>query len=160
MKKALFLVLVFLPLILSAQLKKDLNKPDFSQYLTTPQSASNSLFGFLDPSKLTMSHQLSMSYSSFGGQSVMLNSYVNTMNYRFNDQWNLKTNLGIVASPYNSMPNNAFLNENQFFGGAELTYKPSDKTTVSLKIESMPYYMYSPYNSYYSNRFNWMKDRE
>ena len=159
MNKSNFLIVIFLivPVMLLGQLKKDLKQPDISNILVQ-QNNPNSLFSFIDPSKLKMSHSVSMSYSSFGGESVLMNSYVNTIDYQFNDRLSLRTNLGIMASPYNSLPNNSFLNEQQFFGGAELNYQPSDNTFLSLRFESMPYNYYRPsfwdsryYNSGFSN---------
>jgi hypothetical protein len=155
--KFLTVVILFFPVLLFGQLKKDLKQPDFSNILVQPNN-QYSLFSFLDPSKLTMSHSVSMSYSTFGGESVMMNAYVNTIDYRFNDQLSLRTNLGIMMSPYNSLPNNSYLNNQQFFGGAELNYKPSDNTILSLRFESLPYTYYKPsfwdsryFNSGYSN---------
>ena len=69
------------------------------------QNNQNSLFAFIDPSKLKMSHSASMSYSTFGGESIVMNTYVNTIDYKFNDQLSLRTNIGIMASPYNSHHN-------------------------------------------------------
>ncbi len=154
MKKIYLICIVFLiiPAILFGQLKKDLKQPDFSNILTQPGN-QNSLFSFIDPSKLHMSHSVSMSYASGGGQSMVMNSYINTIDYRFNDQWSLRTNLGIMSSPYNSLPNNAYLNDQHFFGGAELNYRPSENTLLSLKFESLPalYYRPSLWDSRYFN---------
>ena len=139
-KYLVFLILI-IPALLFGQLKKDLIQPDFSNVLTQP-THPNSLFSFIDPSKLHMSHSLSMSYSAFGGNSVLMNTYVNTIDYQINDQLSLRTNLGIMASPYNTLPNNSFLNNQQFFGGAELNYKPDSNTIFTLKFESVPYNYY------------------
>lgn len=146
------------PLLAFGQLKKDLQQPDFSNILTKPQNAA-SVFSFLDPSKIKMSHSLSMSYSAFGGESILMNSYVNTIDYQFNDQLSLRTNIGIMASPYNSLPNNSYLNNQQFFGGAELNYRPTDNMFFTLRFEKMPYtyYRQSLWDSRYFNSelHNW-----
>ena len=121
MKQFIFIISIFLliPALSFGQLKKDVNKPNISNTLQTA-TMNNSLLGFLDPSKLTMSHNFSMSFSSFGGHGMMLNTYVNTLNYQFNDKLFLTTNLGIMNSPVNSLPGNSYLNENLIFAGAEL----------------------------------------
>jgi len=154
MKKINYLIALTLiiPVLSFGQLKKDLEQPDFSNILVK-QNNPNSVFSFLDPSKLKMSHSVSMSYSAFGGESIVMNTYINTIDYQFNDQLSLRTNLGIMGSPYNSMPNNAFLNDQHFFGGAELKYKPSDNTILSLSFQSLPYSYYRPsiWNSRYIN---------
>ena len=148
--KYILVIILILPVLLLGQLKKDLIQPDFSNVLVQ-QNNQNSLFAFIDPSKLTMSHSVSMSYSTFGGESIVMNSYVNTINYQFNDQLSLRTNLGIMTSPYNSMPNNSFLNQQQFFGGAELNYRPSENTVLSLSFQSLPYNYYRP--SFWDSRY-------
>lgn len=148
--KYLLALIIVVPVLSFGQLKKDLKQPDFSNVLTRP-SHSNSLFSFIDPSKLQMSHSVSMSYSTFGGESIVMNSYVNTIDYQFNDQLSFRTNLGIMASPYNSLPNNSYLNNQQFFGGAELNYRPSENTILSLRFESLPYNYYRP--SFWDSRY-------
>jgi hypothetical protein len=154
--KYLLTIVLILPVLSFGQLKKDLKQPDFSNVLTQPSNPA-SVFSFLDPSKLKMGHSVSMSYSSFGGESVVMNSYMNTIDYQFNDQLSLRTNIGIMASPYNSMPNNSYLNNQQFFGGAELNYRPSKDMFLSLKFESMPYNYYRPSlwdSRYFNSGFN------
>lgn len=143
MKRYLLILAIFslVPSMIFAQLKKDLKQPDFTTVLTQP-SNPYSLFSFIDPSKLKMSHSASMSYMSVGGESIIMNSYVNTIDYQFNDQLSLRTNLGIMASPYNTLPNISYLNEQQIFGGAELNYKPGENTLLSLRFEYLPAYYY------------------
>jgi len=150
--KYLSLIILVLPTLILGQLKKDLQQPDFSNILTQPAHPA-SVFSFLDPSKLKMSHSLSMSYSSFGGESILMNSYVNTIDYKFNDQLSLKTTLGIMASPYNSLSESSFINNQQFFGGAELNYRPTDDMFFTLRFEKMPYsyYRQSLWDSRYFN---------
>jgi hypothetical protein len=88
-----------------------------------------------------------MSYMSMGGYGMMLNSYINTINYKFSEKFFLTTKLGIMNSPYNSLPSNSAWNDVQFFGGAELKYLPSDDSAIIFRFESTP--MMYPYNRYY-----------
>lgn len=148
--KIISIILLLIPALSFSQLKKDVNKPNISNTLQTG-NMNNSVLGFLDPSKLTMSHNFSMSFSTFGGHGMMLNTYVNTLNYQFNDKLFLTTNLGIMNSPVNSLPGNSYLNENHIFGGAELRYLPTKNTRISLSFESVPYF-YSR-NRYYNSRY-------
>lgn len=153
MKKIRFsiLILVLIPVLSFAQLKKDVQSPNISNTLTT--NYNNSFLGFLDPSRLTMHHNLSMAYTSFGGTDLVVNTYLNTMQYQFSEEFLLTTKLGIMTSPYNSLPGENALTKSQFFGGAELRYKPSENTVISLSFESTPYYYQR--NSFYhmSNRY-------
>jgi len=145
MKKIILIltIIILIPALTFGQLKKDLKQPDFSNILTK-SSYENSLFSFIDPSKMNMSHSVSMSYSSFGGQSIFMNTYVNTIDYQINDQVSIRTDLGIMASPYNTLPNNSSINNNKFFGGAEINYRPNENTIFSLRFDSTPYMYYRP----------------
>ena len=121
----LTLVLIILPTLGLAQLKTNVTKPNISETLQT--STTNDAFvGFLDPSRFKMSHNLSMSYMSFGGHGALVNSYVNTLHYKFSDKLFLTTNLGIMNTPYSTLPGSEDQNGYEFFGGAEIKYLPTE----------------------------------
>jgi hypothetical protein len=141
--------IIFITSLGFAQLKSDMKKTDVARDLKF-NYANNSLFGFLDPSKIDMHHSFSMSYMSMGKMDAMVNMYINNMSYRFSDKWMLLTRLGIMNSPYNSLPQDSYLNDTKLFGGAELRFMPSEKTMISLSFDSLPYYYPMNYNSYYS----------
>jgi len=145
-------MLILVPILGFAQLKKDVEKPNISSTLSTPAS-DNSFLGFLDPSRMTIQHNISMAYVSVGGIDMVLNTYLNTMQYQFNENLFLTTKLGVMTSPYNSLPGENALSESQIFGGAEIRYLPSKNTVISLSFESTPYYYYR--DSFYnmSNRY-------
>jgi hypothetical protein len=143
------LILVLVSSMGTAQLKSDLQKPKVAKDLNFDY-AKNSLFGFLDPSKIDMHHSFSMSYMAMGKTNAMVNMYMNNMSYRFSEKWMLLTRLGIMNSPYNSLPQDSYLNDTKLFGGAELRFSPSEKTMISLSVDTMPYYYPMQYNSYYS----------
>ena len=145
----ILLIVVTIITLGSAQLKSDLSKANVAKDLNF-NYAKNSLFGFLDPSRIDMHHSFSMSYMTMGKTNAMINMYMNSMSYRFSDKWMLLTRLGIMNSPYNSLPQDSYLNDTKLFGGAELRFTPSEKTMISLSVDSMPYYYPMYYNSYYS----------
>src|SRR4030042_6245829 len=116
MRKLLSLVLVFcLPYIILAQLKENTKLPAFSQVGVRPNS--NLILGFLNSEKLKMHHTFSMSYMSMGrAGGMMVNSYLNTIEYQISNPLFMRLNLSIANSPSNSF-NNPALNNTQFFGG-------------------------------------------
>jgi hypothetical protein len=132
-----------------AQLKSDLQKTNVARDLKF-NYANNTLFGFLDPSKMDLHHSFSMSYMTMGKMNAMVNMYMNNMSYRFSDKWMLLTRLGIMNSPYNSLPQDSYINDTKLFGGAELRFMPSEKTMISLSFDSLPYYYPMYYSGYYS----------
>ena len=156
MKIYLFIVAFFVVILLNpqkdyAQLKKYDKGPRISDVLTRPGSG---LFSFISSDKFHMSHSISTSYSAFGsGGGMMLNSYVNTIDMKLSDNLFLRTNIGIMSSPYNTFGDNFFLNKPQFFGGAELKYDFSDNSSLLFKVDYSPYNRnyYSPFYSPYNN---------
>jgi hypothetical protein len=149
----LFLILTFIIALSSpsfAQLKKDTGNPTISGILNSPRN--DLLLGFIDPSKIQMHHSLSMSYSSFGGQGIMMNSYLNTINYQLSDNLFLQTNIGLLSSPYHTFGENSALNDPKLFGGAKLRYNINDNSSIQLQFDYAPYYYYQP--SLGSYRFN------
>lgn len=141
------LIILLVPLLAMAQLKEQTKAPDFSSILEQP--ANSFLFGLLDPSKVHMNHTLSMSFGMAGGQQMLQNSYLNTMLFNLSDKVTLRTDLGILSTPYHTFKSNS-LDKPQFFGGAELNYQVSDNAFIQLRFESVPYTNYY-YNGFYNN---------
>ncbi len=148
--KITLLLIFIMPVFVFGQLKRDTEKANISSTLQSG-GMQNSMLGFLDPAKFHMSHSFSVSYASAGGAGVVMNTYLNTINYKFSDQLSIRTKLGIMASPYNNMPNQPYLNDAQLFGGAEVIYRPTENSALMLRVESVPAnYFYRPglYNNY------------
>lgn len=140
---AVIFMILMIPTIMSAQFKTQ-TQPDISKKIAAP--ATNLFFGFLNPDRLSMHHSFSASFMTMGNHSLMLNSYVNTIDYRISNPLLLKVNLGIANMPYSSFGDNPGLNDTQFFGGAELQYRPSNSTSLSVGVNVMPGYYYGyPY---------------
>jgi hypothetical protein len=151
MKRFLIILLILsLPFMVFGQFKKQTELPAFSEIVA---KSSNTFLGFLNPEKFSMHHNISMNFMSFGGAgSMMINSYMNTINYRISDPLLLRLDLGIMSTPYNSF-NNPALNNTQFFGGAELYYKPSENSLIKVGFDVRPGY-YRPVYRYY-NGYDW-----
>lgn len=144
MKKfSLTILILLIPVLLFGQFKTQ-NSPEISSQIAEP--ATNIFFGFLNPDRLTMHHYFSASFMTMGNHSLMLNSYVNSIQYKISDPLLLRVNLGIANMPYNTFQGNPGLNDTQFFGGAELQYRPSQSTSISVGVNVTPYYYYGyPY---------------
>ncbi len=152
MKKVLLIVLILsIPVMCFAQFKDQAKLPAFSQVLANP--GNGYILGFINPEKFSMHHSFSMNYMTMGnGQGMMVNSYLNTMDYQISNPLFLRLNLGIMNSPYNSFVNNPAVNNTKFFGGAELMYRPTENTSIKLGVDVRPGY-YGP--SYYNNYYGW-----
>jgi hypothetical protein len=140
------------------QFQNQPTKPNISNILNNPMG--NIMGGLLNPEKFQMHHTVSMSFGNFFGQSLMLSSYMNTINYQFSDKLNLQANLGIMSSPYNTFGKDFYLNKPQFFGSAQLNYRLNDNAHLMLRIESSPFgygygngYGYGLYTPFLDERF-------
>lgn len=139
----LFLTLL-LPTLLFAQLKSQDKPVELKKELLQP---ANQYLGFslLDPSRLTMSHSVSMSYFSMGGRGLSQTMYLNTLQYQIANPLMLTVQWGIQNYPYNSFSkDNPAFQSGFFLSGAELKYQPNDKFEMKFQYRSMPG-MYNPY---------------
>lgn len=149
--KKIFAIVVLLGLILSvnAQFKEQLeNKSSIREGFLDPGMSNSNIFGFIDPSKFSMNHSISMSYSAFSGQGVALGVYTNSMRYDFADNLNFQVDASIVNSPYNTL-GDGFTNSINgiYLSRAAVNFKPSDDTKISLEFRQGPG---AYYNNYYS----------
>ena len=157
-RNILFLFVTLLVLLFSinsyAQLKKDTGNPNISGILSSANK--DFLLGFLDPSKIHMRHSFSMSYAGFSGQGMMLNSYMNIIDFQLSENLFLQTNIGLMNSPYNTFGEDFYLNDTKLFGGAKLKYRINDQSSIQLQFDYTPYYYYSPMlGSYRYNNFDY-----
>ena len=124
----------------------------------------NALTGFLDPSRLSMGHQVGMGYTTFGGRGYSQGYYMNTISYRFKAPVVLRTRLGITNNPfasggYNSPGTTSLgsaFNNAEFFGGADLDWRPKENILFRLSIDKLAPGMY--YQGPYSRRWGMYND--
>ncbi len=129
---------------------KDSGFPTTSVYDGIVNTQSNSLFGFLNSDNFQMRHSYQMSLSTFGGQSLALGAYTNSIFYKFSNKLNFQLSTSIVMSPYSSLGKNF---QNSFNGiyinNAQINYKPWKNVDVMLQYSQLPPgYYYSPYSYY------------
>lgn len=121
-------------------------RPQTTQDLLRQPMMDKSFGGILDPSRITMSHQMGMGYSSAGG-GVTQGYYQNTISYRFDAPVLLRLRTGVTNNPFAnsgtmSRPGQSALanmfNNAEFFGGADLLWKPKDNVHIKLSFDKMP----------------------
>jgi hypothetical protein len=146
-------VLVLLPAVVFGQLKEQQKPQPFSQLLTTGLSAPQGLIGFigLDPTRFSMHHSFSLSYTSLGGRGYSQGVYLNTMSYRFSDPLHVSVQWGILNQPLSSLGAPSLYQSGFFFSGASVEYKPSKDLSFGLQINHTPPSQWygSPYRNYY-----------
>jgi hypothetical protein len=115
-------------------------------------SAPSLLLGWFDPSKFSMHHSFSMSYTSFGGNGISLGTYTNTMMYDFASNLRARADVSMSYSPFNTLPmQNGKKNDlsSIYLSNASVDYKPWDNVMVQFQYRTLPYGWY--YNSPFSN---------
>ncbi|MCK5738150.1 hypothetical protein KAH55_03170 [bacterium] len=154
-----FSILIMLPCLLSGQIKIKQAPSDVQQMMQGgyDQVGNFSILG-MQGDNFSMSHNYSMSFSSFGsGNSVSQGMYLNTMNYQFSIPMTLSVQWGMMYQPSATgvFDQNSSQGMDLFFSGAELNYRPNDKTSLHIGIYRRPKNYYSPYAySPYGNGFN------
>lgn len=142
----LILALVVLANTLTfAQFKEQVeSKPDVYQSII--QGGNRSYLGFFNPANLFMRHSFSVSYLSIGGKGMMINSYTNSIFYKFSDNLNLQADISLVTSPFNSF-GKGFQNQISgiYLNRLELNYRPSNNIFISIQYRQLPFYQFYPY---------------
>jgi hypothetical protein len=143
------LLLIFSAGISNAQIidedysKKELNK-----------STNNLILGIFNPSNFSMNHRFEVSVvsSSYGDASIT--SYINSMNYKFNDKLSVSADVSLQYSPYaNSIYGSSYSEQlrNDLSGinlsRLSLDYKISDNSYLTFEYRNIK-------NSLYNNGFN------
>ncbi len=157
MKKLIILVffLLILPFTTYPQFKdSNIFKPSVKDGMIN--DSPNFILGLFDPSKFSMHHTYSMSYTSMGKEGVALGVYTNSMQYNFTDKLNVQLDASLVHSPYSSLGKN-FQNSISgiYIDRAQLNYAPWDNVTVMLQYRQIPYgSYYSGYDYFNSSPFS------
>jgi hypothetical protein len=134
---------------------------------TNTSGSNNLLFGFINPNKFTMNHSFnaSMVTSSYGN--VSLTSYVNSMNYQFNDRFNISADVKIQYSPFadNGLgsASSQALQKNLsgvYLSRASLNYQISENSFINFEYRNIDQgdYLnnsYNPFSPYSSFNPNW-----
>ena len=162
MKRDLVLVIVLVLLLAvtaSAQAPyRDTTSPTSREQITMPSYRSSTL-GLLDPSRITMQHQMGMSYMSYGGRGYPQGYYLNTLTYRFNAPLLMRVRLGVANNPYASSAGagpttgsmGGLFQNAEFFGGADIDWRPRDNVFVRFSFDRTAPGLYYGYP--YMNRW-------
>jgi hypothetical protein len=97
------------------------------------------LSGLFDISKFNMHHSFSLSYMSFAGQGMSLGVYTNSMQYKFSDDLDVRTDISLMTSPFNSLGKDAQNSlSGLFLNRAELNYRPWKNALLQISYRQIP----------------------
>ncbi|MFN3135836.1 MAG: hypothetical protein ACK44H_09745 [Candidatus Kryptonium sp.] len=146
--KRLAMVLVLTIFVSSfgfAQFKEQIeSKPDIYQSII--QGGQRSYFGFFNPANLFMRHTFSVSYISIDGKGMMINSYTNSIFYRFSDNLNLQADISLISSPFSSLGKSFQRGiSGIYINRIELNYRPLNNMLINIQYRQVPFYNYYYY---------------
>ncbi|HWP83101.1 MAG TPA: hypothetical protein VNN76_10655 [Bacteroidota bacterium] len=140
MKKLLGLAIVLVAAgsVAFGQFKANIEpKPTVSESLVRPDDGL--IFGWFDPSRLTMRHSYSLSYSSFGGRGLSLGVYTNSLYYQISAPLDVQFDISVMHSPFNSFGKEY---QNQLSGiylsRAQLNYRPAENMLFQIQFRQVP----------------------
>ncbi len=97
------------------------------------------LFGLFNPNNFSMHHSFSLSYQTFGNQGLSLGMYTNSLAYKFSEDLDLKADISLMASPYNTLGKQYQSSlSGLFLNRAELNYRPWKNTLFQLQFQQVP----------------------
>lgn len=154
-KKVLFVILTLI--LIGGIVHAQESGSQSGVFVAKPSSVFEKPKGFLDalldPSRFSMSHSYSMSFSSMGGRSFNQGLYLNTMDFRFSDPLTMRLRIGYAHQPFGGgLGMNGPANGQLFLQQARIQYKPSDKVMFTLDYQQLPSSMLYPYSFYHRHR--------
>lgn len=153
MLRNVLLVSVCLSLTTIAQFKQQVeSRPNVGESLIRPEG-SGLMFGWFDPSRLTMHHSYSLSYMTTAGQGLSVGMYTNSMFYRIADPLDVQVDISLMHSPYNS-----FGTTRDFSGlvlsRAQLNYRPAENMLLQIQYRQLPPMYWMGGSNRYSSFFS------
>lgn len=114
-----------------------------AQEPAVPTGGYNSLTGIysglIDPSRISMSQSLSMSYSTWGRSGIFSNLYSNRINYRISDKLDLDLNLAVRFTPQQLNDRSLFQHgrakESLFLPSFGIRYRPTSGVLLELQYQ-------------------------
>ena len=111
-----------------------------------------SLRSLLNPDHFKIGQSYEMSFSSFGGQSLGLGVYTTSLRYQPNAKLAARVDVGVAHSPFGSegvQQSLGFTSDSPakvYLQNAQVAYRPTENSLISLSIQQSPYGSYaSPY---------------
>ncbi|MBL0060254.1 MAG: TonB-dependent receptor [bacterium] len=144
----------------TAQFRTQPTSGSTSEYLRNHEQGLglNGVKGLLDPSRMHMSHSVSMGYVNGGGTSMSRGLYMNRIDYQISNPLTLTTHLGYQFQPSGPAEWNPARTGNDFVGAADLTWRPSNNSLFRLSVAKgmSPYYGGLGYSGYgYGNGYGY-----
>jgi hypothetical protein len=97
------------------------------------------LFGWIDPSRLTMHNSYSLSYTTSGGRGYSLGELTSNIAYQISNPLSVQFDVSLVHSPFNNL-GGSFAKDISgiYLSRAELNYRPSKNMLLQIQYRQLP----------------------
>jgi hypothetical protein len=96
--------------------------------------------------QFSMNHYFSTNLMMGGGQSILMNAYMNRMTFDFKIPLKVQLDMGVMSFPFASGDQRGSIG-NQFFGNLQMQYQPFKNVIIGLQLYKGPM-LYYPYGAY------------
>lgn len=139
----------------SAQLAADVpGRPAPVEVVSSPQSPTLSLSGLFNSNTLKLSHGYEMSYQSSGYGDLGMGVYTTSLRWQPSARLAGRVDVGFAHGLFGSLADEMGSSVEQpvrpFLQNAELAWKPTDNSTLQLRVQQTPYGSACLYGSRYS----------
>jgi hypothetical protein len=97
------------------------------------------LFGWFDPSRLTIHNSYSLSYTTSGGKGYSLGELTSNIAYQISNPLSVQFDVSLMHSPFNNLGGN-FANDVSgiYLTRAALNYQPSKNMLLQIQYQQLP----------------------
>ena len=97
------------------------------------------LFGWFDPSRLTIHNSYSLSYTTSGGKGYSLGALTSSLAYQISNPLSVQFDVSLLHSPYNNLGGNFANNiSGIYLSRAQLNYQPSKNLLFQVQYQQLP----------------------
>jgi hypothetical protein len=97
------------------------------------------LFGWFDPSRLTIHNSYSLSYTTSGGKGYSLGALTSSVGYQFSNSLSAQFDVSLLHSPYDNLGGNfAKSISGVYLSRAEINYQPTKNTLLQIQYQQVP----------------------
>jgi hypothetical protein len=136
--KTVFILLLFTTLAVTQFKSQPEARSSAGEALIRPDDGSL-LFGWFDPSRLTIHNSYSISYTTSGGKGYSLGALTSNIGYQLSNSLSAQFDVSLLHSPFNNLGGN-FANDISgiYLTRAELNYRPSKNLLFQIQYQQLP----------------------
>jgi hypothetical protein len=97
------------------------------------------LFGWFDPSRISIHNSYTLSYTTSGGKGYSLGTLTSNLAYQISNPLSVQFDVSLMHSPYNNLGGNFTKDiSGIYLTRAQLDYRPSKNTLLQIQYRQLP----------------------